>query len=122
MKFNQHKTPGETIRRARRLRREMPKTERLLWQKLRGLPPELGLTFRRQHPIHPFIVDFACIKIKLAIELDGDSHDARQKQDKKRDEYLQSLGYLTMRFTNNELMSDIDSVVETIIREAAKRS
>jgi very-short-patch-repair endonuclease len=98
----------------------MPKAERILWKMLRELPPEPGLTFRRQHPVHPYILDFACLKIKLAVELDGFSHDNRQAQDHKRDLYLARKGYVTLHFTNDELMTNADGVVETIVRVARK--
>lgn len=113
MKF----TPKRLINNARNLRRDMTKPERIIWRKLREFPPEYKLSFRRQHPVPPYILDFACIKIKLVIEIDGDSHDLQQQYDKKRDNDLSSLGYRTLRFTNEEIMNNADSVIETILRE-----
>ncbi|PQV63045.1 Protein of unknown function (DUF559) [Abditibacterium utsteinense] len=59
-----------------------------------------GFHFRRQHPIGPFIADFACIKAKLIIELDGNSHDNRQDYDANRDFVLREWGWKTLRFPN----------------------
>ena len=120
IKYAQHTATKTDIKHARALRHKMPRAERILWKKLRELPPEYSLTFRRQHPVHPYIIDFACIKMKLAIELDGMSHDDRQARDQKRDLYLFHKGYVTLRFTNDELMANADGVIETIIREAKK--
>jgi very-short-patch-repair endonuclease len=119
-KIARHKVVPEDYERARRLRREMPRNERILWRCLRELPEELGVTFRRQQPIHPYIADFACMAIKLVIELDGESHDTRQEKDKQRDIYLRRLGYVTLRFNNNEVSNNFDGVVQTIIVEINK--
>lgn len=110
------------IQRARRLRREMSKAECVLWKKLREFPPELGLTFRRQHPIHPYILDFACIKIKLAVELDGPSHDTNkaQQSDYRRTTCLSQKGYTILRFTNDECMSNANTVAATILHVASR--
>jgi very-short-patch-repair endonuclease len=100
----------------------MTKPERILWKLLRELPPELEITFRRQHPVHPYILDFACIKLKLAIELDGFSHnnpDAQQR-DQKRDAFLYNKGYTVLRFTNDELLTNSESIVATILNVSAE--
>ena len=105
------------IENARRLRREMTKPERILWKKLRELPQELGVTFRRQHPVHPYILDFACIKIKLAIETDGMSHDneGAQNYDEVRTNNLRQKGYTVLRFLNDDILKDCDAVMATIM-------
>src|ERR1700722_9638643 len=122
MKKAIHTATKTDISRARKLRREMSNAELLLWRKLQELPDELGFTFRRQHPVHPYILDFACIKIKLAVELDGMSHDSRLAQDKVRDDYLLTKGYRTFRFANDEVFTNAEGVVETITREAKTRT
>jgi ATP-dependent DNA helicase RecQ len=113
----QHKVSPKDYEKAKRLRRDMSLAEKILWLKLRQLPKELGLSFRRQQPIHPYIVDFICLKLKLAIELDGNSHDTRQEQDAARDSYLQSLGYAVLRFSNTDLLANPDNIVATILYE-----
>ncbi len=72
---------------ARSLRREMTDAEQLLWRYLR-MRQMHGLKFRRQHPCGHFILDFACVEIKLAIELDGGQHGERINQDTKRTMWL----------------------------------
>lgn len=110
-----HKVTRQDYRRAKGLRRGMPVAEKILWLKLRELPKELGISFRRQHPIHSYIVDFICLKQKLVIEVDGDSHDTRQQQDYERDAYLLNLGYKTLRFTNGDVLKNSKGVVATIL-------
>jgi very-short-patch-repair endonuclease len=114
------KVMPDDLQRAKKLRREMSKTEKLLWYKLRSLPKDLQITFRRQQPIHPYIVDFICLKIKLVVELDGDSHDTRQEYDANRDAYLNNLGYEVLRFDNKVFLSNPNDVVATILAHAAK--
>ncbi|MDX2028779.1 MAG: DUF559 domain-containing protein [Alphaproteobacteria bacterium] len=120
VKFAKRTATKIDIARARALRRGMSKAERILWKKLREFPPESGLTFRRQHPVHPYVLDFACIKIKLAVEIDRMSHDNRQTYDHKRDLYLMKKGYVVIRFANEAVLNNIDSIMETINREAGK--
>ncbi len=116
-----HKVSSEDYARAKRLRREMSLPEKLLWHKLRSLPKDVGLAFRRQQPIHPYVVDFACLRLRMVIEVDGWSHDQRLERDRQRDLYLARLGYVTLRFTNDDVTGNLDGVVETIVREALAR-
>lgn len=106
------------VRRARALRLEMTKAERILWKKLRENAQESGFTFRRQYTIHPYVVDFVCLKVGFVVELDGESHDSRQEFDARRDRYLSNLGYKIMRFTNDDFIKNVDGVVETIFIKA----
>jgi very-short-patch-repair endonuclease len=117
-----HINDPEDYKRAQGLRREMPRVERILWKALRELPKESGLTFRRQHPLRPYIADFVCLKIKLVIELDGESHDTRQEYDRRRDHYLRKLGYTVLRFTNDDVLNNLGGVVETIADISKKLS
>ena len=92
--------------------------ERLLWNELRRLPDELNLKFRRQHPIHPYIVDFACVACKLIVEIDGASHDARQERDAGRSRELIQHGYTVMRFTNEDVYRNRGGIVREIVHKA----
>ena len=97
---------------ARRLRRDMTDAERRLWHYLRRRQL-LGFRFRRQFPIGPYIVDFACLEAKLVIEVDGSQHfDAAG--DIARTQRLHEHGYRVLRFCNNDLMRNIEGVLETI--------
>ena len=102
--------------RARQLRRDMTEAERRLWWRLREWRPA-GYHFRRQAPIGPFIVDFACLRAGLAVELDGDQHAAQLGQlghDGRRTGYLAAHGFRVLRFGNLQVFHDLDSVLETI--------
>ena len=109
--------PIERFRRAtaRRLRAESTETESLLWRRLRTIVTA-GTHFRRQVPIGPYVVDFACMAARLIIELDGSQHntDAHRASDEQRTRWLESEGYQVIRFWNNELSSNMDGVLETV--------
>ncbi len=98
------------------LRNNTTPSEQKLWQVLRG--KQMGVTFRRQHGIAHYIVDFYCYECKLVIELDGDSHysDAAQEKDSVRDTYLRSIGLRVLRFTNDEVSQHIEGVYAVIER------
>jgi very-short-patch-repair endonuclease len=100
---------------ARRLRSEATATEVLLWKRLRTIELE-GTHFRRQVPIGPYVVDFACMAARLVIELDGSQHntDAHRASDERRTRWLKSEGYRVIRFWNNELSSNMDGVLESV--------
>ena len=87
--------------------------EKKLWAYLRNDKLN-GVSFRRQHAIGSYVVDFCSIKHKLIIELDGSQHLAQQERDEERTRYLQSQGYKVIRFWNNDVMNDIDSVITAI--------
>jgi very-short-patch-repair endonuclease len=102
---------------ARALRRDMTEVERRLWFLLRGRRLE-ACKFRRQHPIGVFIVDFACVRHRLIVELDGGQHaEARVGYDARRTAWLQAQGWRVMRFWNDAVYSTPDEVVDAI-REA----
>jgi very-short-patch-repair endonuclease len=105
--------------RAKQLRRTMTRAETLLWRHLKADRIE-GFSFRRQVPLRNYIADFACLSVKLIVELDGESHDfdERQKADLDRDAFFGSEGFRVLRFTNEQVMSSLEGVVE-VIREAA---
>ena len=101
--------------RAKELRQAPTPMEEKLWQRLRASQIE-GLKFRFQHTIEPCIVDFCCPNIGLVVEVDGDTHDA--DKDRDRDTGLGQLGYTVLRFTNSEVATNIDGVLETIVARA----
>ncbi|AXB30830.1 endonuclease domain-containing protein [Vibrio campbellii] len=96
------------------LRTNMPKPEEILWQRIRR--KQLGVKFRRQHGIGRYIVDFYCAELNLVIEIDGDSHfsDEGKEKDTKRDAFMETLGIKVVRFTNEEVMKQTESVLERL--------
>jgi len=93
----------------------MTPAETLLWRHLKA-NRVAGIGFRRQVPIRNYVVDFACFSSKLIIELDGESHDfeERQSADQRRDTFFISEGFQVLRFTNEQVMSNLEGVVEAI--------
>ena len=89
----------KSYQRARALRKELTPAERKLWSVLRGNQLN-GVSFRRQHAIGNYIVDFVSIKHKLIIELDGSHHLEQAEYDEERTGYLESQGYRVIRFWN----------------------
>ena len=109
--------------RAKQLRQAMTRAETLLWRYLKANRVD-GLGFRRQAPIRNFIADFVCFSAKLFIELDGETHDfeERQRADQSRDAVLASQGFEVLRFTNEQVMSNLEGVVEAIRQAASARA
>ena len=101
---------------ARHLRKNLTDAEQHLWRALR-LRQILGVKFRRQHLIGPYIADFVCIERKLIIEVDGGQHAEQIAEDKARTAWLAAQGYRVMRFWNNEVLQNMDGVLEVIRRE-----
>ncbi|HEX5181585.1 MAG TPA: endonuclease domain-containing protein [Allosphingosinicella sp.] len=103
--------PGATIGKARKLRKEMSLPEVLLWKELRRRPG--GFKFRRQHPAGPYILDFACLRAQLAIEIDGESHDRGRApvHDEARDEWLANQGFRTLRIPACDVYEDLEGVL-----------
>ena len=108
-----------TLTTAQTLRRNRTDAEGLLWHYLRNNQLD-GHRFRRQHPIGPYIVDFACLTRKILIELDGSQHAERQDDDKKRDAFLHAQGYRVLRFWNNEVFENCFGVLEHIYEAVTK--
>ena len=108
---------GAAIGKARRLRRAMSLPEVLLWRELRKRPG--GFRFRRQHPAGTYVLDFACLEAKLAIEVDGEAHGrgTNPVHDEARDEWLMAQGYRTMRIPAREVLSDLGAVVTHILAQ-----
>ncbi|MCX6757892.1 MAG: endonuclease domain-containing protein [Candidatus Nomurabacteria bacterium] len=106
------------VPKARYLRKEATEAEKILWEELRK--DKIGITFRRQHPIDKFILDFYAPKIKLAIELDGEIHKENQEYDKMRTEYLNSKNIKVIRFWNSEVENNLKKVLAKIKIEIKK--
>ncbi|MDR3498745.1 MAG: endonuclease domain-containing protein [Parvibaculum sp.] len=99
--------------RARALRRNQTDAEKKLWSVLRR--DQLGHSFRRQHPMGPYIVDFICLQARLVIEADGGQHsDDRAEHDAKRTAWLEARGYKVLRFWNSDILQNIEGVTEVI--------
>ncbi len=100
---------------SRQLRENMTDAERKLWSKIR-MKQLKGCQFYRQKPIGDYIVDFFCPRAKLVIEVDGSHHLVCEsiEYDRIRDEYLSSFGLRVLRFTNTDVLTRIEAVVESI--------
>ena len=105
----------ELTKRARILRNSMTIPEIILWSRLRSRNIN-GYKFRRQQPVFEYIVDFYCHELKLIIEVDGEIHSLSEiaDYDKKRENKLNSNGYNILRFSNFEIETDIESVIDKI--------
>ena len=100
------------------LRKNMTRAEFIIWQKLKCKQIE-GYKFRSQYSISQFVVDFYCTELKLAIEIDGDSHfqDGAQEYDRERQAFIESVGIRFLRFTNDEVYRNLEGVLEKITQE-----
>jgi very-short-patch-repair endonuclease len=98
---------------SRQLRSKMTDAESHLWRRLRGRQIG-GLKFRRQHPVGKFILDFACVELKLAIEVDGGQHGELLTSDRTRTTWLEQQGWEILRFWNNEILQNTEDVLEQI--------
>jgi very-short-patch-repair endonuclease len=106
---------------AKELRKNETEAEKMLWSKL-NKNQIIGLQFRRQHPINIFIADFYCPKIKLVIEVDGSIHEIfeYEKHDIGRSEMLNDFGITVIRFTNEQILNDLDGTIKQIENEVRK--
>lgn len=100
---------------AKQLRKNMTDAERHLWQKLRA-KQLFGYKFRRQHPIGHYVVDFVCLEQKLILEIDGSQHFEKACKDADRTKWLNLQGYKVIRFWNNQVLQETDSVLGEILR------
>ena len=105
------------------LRNEPTQTEALLWDLLKNKQVD-GHKFRRQYSVGPYIIDFYCASLKLAIEVDGPIHqvDDQPEYDRERQQYIETFGIRFLRFTNEEIYRDINRVLNLISHTAAHRS
>ncbi|MDE2234972.1 MAG: endonuclease domain-containing protein [Gammaproteobacteria bacterium] len=98
---------------AQYLRIHQTDAERLLWKQLRNRRFE-SYKFRRLDSLGPYIVDFICFEANLFIEVDGGQHTVQRETDETRSHWLRSRGFTVLRFWNNEVLKQIQSVLETI--------
>jgi HrpA-like RNA helicase len=115
--------PETLLTHARELRKNATDAENLLWQLLRR-NQILGFSFRRQHPVGAYILDFYCHQIKLAIELDGGQHgeDNQRAHDEKRSAWLKSQHITVLRFWNNEALQNTEGVLQVLYDWLSKKS
>jgi very-short-patch-repair endonuclease len=109
------RVPYDRTQSARALRNNPTRHERKLW----GIVSRLRPKFTRQLPVGRYYADFACRQAKLIVELDGSQH-AESERDQQRDAFLQSEGWVILRFWNNELDDNPEGVLETIVDRAAE--
>ncbi|MGD0590314.1 MAG: endonuclease domain-containing protein [Bacteroidota bacterium] len=109
--FNKH----EMKTRRQELRREMTEAEELLWARIRNRQIN-GCKFRRQYSIGAYVVDFYSPENKIAIEIDGSSHDRADaiEYDKNRQEEIETLGIRVVRFTNKNVLSNLDMIIKQL--------
>ncbi|MEM7728603.1 MAG: endonuclease domain-containing protein [Pseudomonadota bacterium] len=110
-----------TIGRAQTLRRSPTVAEDKLWLGLRS--KQLGgLRFRRQHPVEPYILDFACVALKLAVEVDGATHgtDEEIRYDERRTAELEKQGWTVVRFPNEDVFRHCNAVLDAIWKTARR--
>jgi very-short-patch-repair endonuclease len=112
--------PAELQTFARKLREQQTDPESLLWLLLRDRRL-LGIKFRRQHPVPPYVLDFYSEGLKLAVELDGGQHNegAEQARDQRRDAHLVSLGVEVARYWNHDVLNRTEEVLEDLMARAA---
>ncbi|MCB9105955.1 MAG: endonuclease domain-containing protein [Anaerolineales bacterium] len=108
-------SPPAIRQRAKELRWPMTPAETALWERLKN-KQLYGLKFRRQHPLHHFILDFYCHAHKLVIEVDGGIHQQQSDYDEARTEWLTQRDFKVIRFTNEEVLKNIEAVLQTIAK------
>jgi very-short-patch-repair endonuclease len=113
---SRRETTQTTTQYSRYLRQVMTPAERLLWAHLRR--NALGYHFRRQAPMGKFILDFYCVKAKLAIEVDGDIHTEKIERDAEKTNWLQNQKHIrVIRITNIEVFNNLEGVILFILHE-----
>ena len=111
----QNQSTNSAQRHARTLRRGMTDSERKLWSGLRA--EQLGVKFRRQHPLGSYVADFACLAPKLIVELDGSQHQEQAAYDGRRDRFFREQGFAVLRFATDAPFTNYDGVREAILEE-----
>jgi very-short-patch-repair endonuclease len=107
--------------RSRELRKNMTLAEKRIWYEVLKNKSFKGLRFLKQHPINNFIVDFYCAKLKLVLEIDGDSHAEQEEYDVERTSVLEGYGLKVIRFNNSDILHNLHGVYETLLQEIIKR-
>jgi len=115
MRTPRHSASPITFGRARDLRNNASPPERILWKLVRA--SQLGVKFRRQYPIGPYIADFYCAEAKLIIEVNSNTAhgtEMAENHDKRRDQYMSNLGLRVLRIQSNEIFYNLAGVMDTI--------
>jgi very-short-patch-repair endonuclease len=113
-----------TTARARELRRDSSRAEKICWHLLRDRRIN-GAKFRRQHPIGPYLADFACISQRLVIEIDGEHHAYQVEGDARRTAMMENLGWRVIRFWANEVVANPEGIwaaIEQVTRKSVTPS
>jgi very-short-patch-repair endonuclease len=103
---------------AKAFRGKLTEAETIVWSRLR-LRKRHGVHFRRQHPIGPYIADFACVSARLVIEVDGATHGSESEvaHDLRRDAFMRKRGWRVMRVSNQAVYRDLDDVIEAVFAQ-----
>lgn len=98
------------------LRQMLTEPEKKLWMLLRKRLPQEDTHFRKQVALGPYVVDFLCLRARLIVEVDGDQHGAETalRYDEARTNWLEARGFRVLRFTNRQVMTEADMVIDTI--------
>ena len=118
--MTQHFNRRNECAKRKALRRNATEAEQRLWQHLRG--NQLGVKFRRQYSVNAYVIDFYAPRVRLAVEVDGDSHfrSASAAYDQGRTRHLNRFGIKVVRFTNADIFENMGGVLDAI-EEALKR-
>ena len=111
----QNQSTSKAQRNARELRRGMTDSERKLWYGLRA--EQLGVKFRRQHPLGHYVADFACLAPRLIVELDGSQHAGQAAYDARRERFFQQQGFTVLRFPTDAPLTNLDGVRIAILEQ-----
>ena len=113
--MTQYFNKSEEREKRRRLRNDMPAAEAVVWSRLRR-KQVCGCKFRRQYSVGSYVLDFYCPALKLAVEIDGDSHFAADANDydQQRQAFIESFGIRFLRFTNKQVYGNLEGVLQTI--------
>jgi very-short-patch-repair endonuclease len=106
---------------ARTLRQNPTDAERRLWSRLRRRQLD-GCRFRRQVPLGPYVVDFACLAARLVIEIDGGQHTWQAENDAARTSWLEAKGFRVLRFWNNDVHGNLEGVLDAVRRVLQNRA
>jgi very-short-patch-repair endonuclease len=112
---------NKTRQRAKELRQQMTPAEKVLWDRLRSRQLG-GFKFRRQHPIGPYIADFYCAAPRLVVEVDGSVHVGQAEADEQRNQQMAEYGYRVLRVSNQEVETDLESVICRILEACQDRA
>jgi very-short-patch-repair endonuclease len=114
-------TTPDLVIAARQLRQNLTPAEQTLWQALKNRQLN-GLRFRCQHPLGSFIVDFYCPQCRLIVEVDGSIHSQQVEYDLARTKHLNQFGYQVVRFSNQDVMTNLNSVLQQIVTASQSRT